>query len=51
MTLGPNCKLWAGVSALIKLKSCLQSVLCPRFLHESEECFKTLLNIETVCVQ
>lgn len=43
VTLGPNCNLWTGVSALIKLKCCLLSTSCLRFLPKSVECFKTFL--------
>lgn len=46
---GPNSNLWASVSALINLKRCLLSASCPRFLHKSVDCIKTLLNIETGC--
>lgn len=42
VTLGPRCNLGAGVSALLKLKRCLQSTSCLRFLPESVEYFQTL---------
>lgn len=49
MTLGPNCNLWAGFSALIKLKRCSQSSSSPRLLHESVESCNAPLYRETVC--
>lgn len=46
VTLGPDVTF--GLAFLL-IKHCLQSASSPRFLHESVECFKILLNIEIVC--